>query len=117
MANAKTGGGMDAEKQQQSLGTAAARVLATTTKSPPQMQGIGPRWLLRMLPWVDVTGGTFRVNRRLSYAVGDGRLSFSNIGARVQVVPEELCELPLLRGYEDQGLSQPAGQQVCPAGV
>ena len=56
-----------------SLGTAAARNLATTTKSVPQMQGISPRWLLRMLPWVEVAGGAYRVNRRLSYAVGDGR--------------------------------------------
>ena len=101
MANAKTSG-TEADKQQLSLGTAAARQLATTTKSPPMMQGVGPRWLLKLLPWVDVTAGTFRVNRRLSYAVGDGRLSFSNIGVQVQVVPEELSELPLLRGFDDQ---------------
>ena len=96
----KTGAGGGADRLLTSLGTAGARQLATTTKTPPQMQGISPRWLLRMLPWVDVTGGTYRVNRRLSYAVGDGRLSFSNIGARIQVVPQELCELPLLRGFE-----------------
>jgi len=99
-----TGAGRDIEKQQTSLGTAAARQLATTTKTPPQMQGISPRWLLRMLPWVEVTGGVYRVNRRLSYAVGDGRLSFSNIGAKVQVVPRELCELPLLRGFDDDAV-------------
>ncbi|MFE6184207.1 Crp/Fnr family transcriptional regulator, partial [Streptomyces sp. NPDC056465] len=40
----------------QSLGTAAARNLATTTKTPPQMQEITSRWLLRMLPWVQVQG-------------------------------------------------------------
>src|SRR3954469_21059693 len=96
----------DAEKQQLSLGTAAARQLATTTKSQPQMQGISSRWLLKMLPWVQVTGGTYRVNRRLSYAVGDGRLTFTNIGAKVQVVPQELCELPLLRGFEDEAVLQ-----------
>lgn len=87
---------------QMSLGTLAARQLATTSKSPPQMQGISPRWLLRVLPWVNVTGGTYRVNRRMSYAVGDGRLEFTNIGARAQVVPHELCELPLLRGFADE---------------
>lgn len=54
---------------QQSLGTAAARNLATTTKSAPQMQEITSRWLLKMLPWVQVQGGTYRVNRRLSYSV------------------------------------------------
>ncbi|RYZ44458.1 MAG: Crp/Fnr family transcriptional regulator, partial [Myxococcaceae bacterium] len=40
-----------------SLGTAAARQLATTTKSEPQMQGISSRWLLKLLPWVQVSGG------------------------------------------------------------
>ena len=64
----------EAGRQQSSLSTAAARNLATTTKSAPQMQEITSRWLLRMLPWVEVKGGTYRVNRRLSYAVGDGRV-------------------------------------------
>jgi hypothetical protein len=36
--------------EQLSLSTAAARNLATTTKSVPQMQGITSRWLLRLLP-------------------------------------------------------------------
>ncbi|HEX6358580.1 family 2B encapsulin nanocompartment shell protein [Actinophytocola sp.] len=85
-----------------SLATEAARNLATTTKSKPQMRGITPRWLLEMLPWVDVAGGTYRVNRRLTYAVGDGRLSFVSEGARIRVVPAELRELPLLRDFEDE---------------
>ena len=92
----------DKQQQQMALGTLAARQLATTTKSPPQMQGITPRWLLRVLPWVSVTGGTYRVNRRMSYSVGDGRLEFSNIGARAMVIPQELTELPLLRGFADE---------------
>ncbi|MFF3749601.1 family 2B encapsulin nanocompartment shell protein [Streptomyces sp. NPDC002018] len=87
---------------QQSLGTAAARNLATTTKSAPQMQEITSRWLLRMLPWVQVQGGTYRVNRRLSYAVGDGRVTFVQTGDRVTVIPAELGELPALRGYGDE---------------
>jgi CRP-like cAMP-binding protein len=86
---------------QMSLSTAAARNLATTTKSVPQMQGISSRWLLKVLPWVNVTAGAYRVNRRLSYAVGDGRVTFTTNGAAVKVIPAELGELPLLRGYED----------------
>ena len=89
---------------QQSLSTAEARNLATTTKSAPQMQAISSRWLLRLLPWVKVSGGTYRVNRRLRYAVGDGRVKFSTTGAQVQVIPEELTELPLLRGFGDAGV-------------
>ncbi|RKH57416.1 family 2B encapsulin nanocompartment shell protein [Corallococcus aberystwythensis] len=85
----------------QSLGTQAARQLATTTKSEPQMQGISSRWLLKLLPWMQVSGGTFRVNRRMTYAVGDGRVTFTSTGAKVAVIPQELGELPLLRGYED----------------
>ncbi|WP_328685129.1 family 2B encapsulin nanocompartment shell protein [Streptomyces sp. NBC_00343] len=89
------------EREQQSLGTAAARTLATTTKSEPQMQGISSRWLTRMLPWVNVPGGTYRVNRRLSYTRGDGRVTFVQTGAQVRVVPAELSELPPLRGFAD----------------
>ncbi|BBC33061.1 putative cyclic-nucleotide-binding protein [Streptomyces graminofaciens] len=89
------------DKPQQSLGTAAARNLATTTKSAPQMQEISSRWLLRTLPWVNVQGGTYRVNRRLTYAVGDGRITFVKTGDQVAVIPAELGELPALRTYED----------------
>jgi hypothetical protein len=65
------------------------------------MQGISSRWLTRMLPWVNVPGGTYRVNRRLSYTRGDGRVTFVQTGAQVRVVPAELSELPLLRGFAD----------------
>jgi Phage capsid-like protein len=56
-----------AEQSRLSQSTAAARTLATTTKSAPQMQGITSRWLLQGLPWVEVSGGTYRVNRRLTF--------------------------------------------------
>ncbi|MEV8018397.1 family 2B encapsulin nanocompartment shell protein [Streptomyces sp. NPDC086554] len=88
-------------QQQLSLSTAAARNLATTTKSEPQMQGKSSRWLLRKLPWVDVPGGAYRVNRRLSFTVGDGKVSFDKNGSKLRVIPAELAELPLLRGFED----------------
>jgi CRP-like cAMP-binding protein len=84
-----------------SLSTAAARNLATTTKSVPQMQEITSRWLLRVLPWVEASGGAFRVNRRLAYAVGDGQVTFDTSGAEVRIVPGELRELPILRGFDD----------------
>ncbi|OKH98926.1 Crp/Fnr family transcriptional regulator [Streptomyces sp. CB02923] len=89
---------------QTALSTAAARNLATTTKTPPQMQGITSRWLLRVLPWAQVSGGTYRVNRRLSYTVGHGRVSFVQTGAEARLVPPSLGELPVLRGLDDQEL-------------
>ncbi|MFE5535083.1 family 2B encapsulin nanocompartment shell protein [Streptomyces sp. NPDC056492] len=98
----QAGSESEVQTPQRSLATAAARNLATTTKSAPQMQEITSRWLLKMLPWVSVQGGTYRVNRRLSYSVGDGRVEFIKTGTQVQVIPAELGELPLLRTYEDQ---------------
>ncbi len=96
--------GPAADQPQTSLGTAAARKLASTTKSTPQMQGISPRWLLRLLPWVQVSGGVYRLNRRLSYAVGDGRAGFVTTGAKAEVIPQKLAELPLLRGFDDDAV-------------
>lgn len=93
---------VDEMAQRTSLDTAAARNLATTTKSVPQMQGITSRWLLRMLEWVQADGGVFRVNRRLSYTVGDGRVEFVITGSQVRVIPRELGELHLLRGFDDE---------------
>lgn len=48
---------------QRSVTTATARNLANTTKTPPQMGSITPRLLLKLLPWIQVESGTFRVNR------------------------------------------------------
>src|SRR3984957_5432182 len=84
--------------ERSSLGTSAARNLATTTKTPPQMQGITNRWVQHILPWVEVKGGTYRVNRRLSYSVGDGRIEVEQAGDRVSIIPAELGEFPALRG-------------------
>jgi hypothetical protein len=103
-----------------SLPVAAARNLATTTKSVPQMQAITPRWLLRMLPWVEVSGGTYRVNRRLTPIVGDGRITFTTSGGLTQVVPGRLRALSVLRDFDDETvLSALAGrfeQRQCAAG-
>ncbi|MFB7500339.1 family 2B encapsulin nanocompartment shell protein [Streptomyces sp. NPDC056161] len=93
---------LSAGRELTSLGTRAARRLATTTKSEPQMQAITSRWLLKRLPWVDVKGGTYRVNRRLQLRTGRGRVHFEQNGADdIRVIPETLTELPVLRGYSD----------------
>lgn len=98
---AESGLGTEVEQPQLSLGREAARTLTTTTKSAPQMQGISSRWLLRVLPWVQVQGGTYRVTRRVTYAVGDGRITFTTTGADVRVIPQELGEIAALRNLDD----------------
>ncbi len=91
-------------RRPQSLSTRAARNLATTTKTAPQMQGISSRWVQRMLPWVEVSAGTYRINRRLSHAAGRGRVGFVQTGEEVQVAALTLTELPLLRTVHDGDL-------------
>jgi len=44
------------------LGDRAARTLANTTKTVPQMSTITPRWLPRMLSWDPAEAGVYRVN-------------------------------------------------------
>ncbi len=88
------------ELELSSLSTGASRALATTEKTPPQMQGTTPRWLIQILPWVNVDGGFYRVNRRLCYLASDKRLHFSNVGDKVEIVPSELRKLPLLSGFD-----------------
>jgi hypothetical protein len=55
---------------QLSVSAAAARNLATATVTVPQYTEITPRWLLKLLPWVDVDGGVYRVNRVAKAAKG-----------------------------------------------
>ncbi|HJT05135.1 MAG TPA: hypothetical protein VJ757_16130 [Pseudonocardiaceae bacterium] len=76
--------------------------LATTTKSHPQIQEITSCWLLRVLPWVEASGGAFRVNRRANYTVGDGRIeTMMNGDVDVRVVPDDVYELPMLRDFDE----------------
>ncbi|MFG3498798.1 family 2B encapsulin nanocompartment shell protein [Streptomyces sp. NPDC047928] len=95
-----------------SLSPEAARQLANTTKTSPQMRGITPRYLLRALPWVDVESGVYRVNRRRTYVLGDDRISTHSdegAGGPARVIPGDLRELPYLRDADDALLTELAG--------
>src|SRR3954471_22369716 len=95
---------------QRSVTTAVARNLATTTKTSPKMMSITPRWLLSMLPWVHVHGGTYRANRtkvelskaeRIEVALDNGSSPFSS---------EDLRGVPLFSRVPEPVLSQMAGR-------
>ena len=62
-----------------SLSAAAARNLATATVTVPQMTEITPRWLHRLLPWVDVDGGVYRANRVAKAAKGAPANEFGEV--------------------------------------
>jgi hypothetical protein len=51
------------DNKQIALGDAAARQLANATKTVPQMSSITPRWLTRVLPWIGVEAGIYRLNK------------------------------------------------------
>jgi CRP-like cAMP-binding protein len=94
----------DEQTAQRALSTRTARNLATTTKSVPQVQATSPRWLLRMLPWVEARGGAYRVNRRLSYEGGTGKVMFAGSLDEVVLVPPSLAEIGFLAGLSDADL-------------
>ena len=49
--------------QQTALGDVAARQLAIATRTVPQMVTISPRWLTRLVNWVPVESGVYRLNK------------------------------------------------------
>lgn len=50
-------------KVQTALGDVAARQLAIATRTVPQMSTITPRWLTRLMSWIPVESGVYRVNK------------------------------------------------------
>src|SRR5271155_2265377 len=79
------------------LSVQSARTLAHATLTVPQMLAESPRWLLHLLPWVNVPGGVYQVNRRriVLRQSGRGVAHLENDNARLD--PEALRALSLLR--------------------
>src|ERR1700730_5278067 len=90
------------------LGMDAARLLSSTTKTRPQMREITPRWLLQLLPWVQVEGGVYRVNRRRLAQTGPGRVRFSERDGRTAAEPAGLRAISVLEHADDRLLQEVA---------
>ena len=80
---------------QRSVTTSVAKNLANTTKTSPKMMSITPRWLLSMLPWVQVDGGTYRVNRTKVELPKAERIGVDVSGATASFPSESLRSVPL----------------------
>lgn len=93
-----------------SLGAQAARNLTNTTKTPPQMAMISPRWLLRFLPWVDVEAGTYRVNRVRVVGHEFERVNTRIEGEQVVLDAQQLRAVPLFSRLIDVLIERLAGQ-------
>ena len=94
---------------QRSVTTAVARNLATTTKTNPKMMSITPRWLLSQVPWVQVTGGTYRVNRTKVELARAERIEIDITGDSATFQPEALRSVPLFSRLTDDIVARIAG--------
>ena len=95
---------------QRSVTTAVAKNLATTTKTSPKMMSITPRWLLSMLPWVNVQGGTYRVNRTKVELSKAERIEVALTSGVATFPPETLRSVPLFSRVPESVLAQMAGR-------
>ena len=91
---------------QRSVTTATARRLATTTKTAPQMGSITPRLLLKLLPWVQVSGGTFRVNRTKVELRKNDRLPIQYVNGVPSFTAKNLKAIPLFSEFDDEILNR-----------
>jgi hypothetical protein len=64
-------------KAQHSLSHVSARNLSHTTKSVPMMEELTPQWLLKLLPWVGVEAGVYRVNKKVACSHHEGEHLFA----------------------------------------
>ena len=87
---------------QRSVTTATARKLATTTKTAPQMGSITPRLLLKLLPWVQVSGGTLRINRTKVELRKSERLQIQYVNGQPTFTSKSLKQIPLFSEFDDE---------------
>jgi CRP-like cAMP-binding protein len=87
---------------QRSVTTKVARNLANTTKTPPQMMSITPRWLLKLLPWVHVSSGTYRVNRTKIELQKPDRIGIDFHEGDPSFKPDALKSIPLFSSFNDE---------------
>lgn len=80
-----------------SLPQEQARALTTTHKTRPQMEGISSRNLIKFLPWVNVEGGRYRVNRRRILDFRPGKVTF-NIVESPGEKPDTVVKTPFING-------------------
>ena len=93
----------------QTLSVRAARTLSDPTRTAPQMLAVSPRWLLHLLPWVNVEGGTYQVNRRRIVVTQGDRVVAGIEGDSAQLDPQALRALPLLRNADETLLQALSG--------
>jgi len=91
------------------LSVRAARTLSHPTLTVPQMLAESPRWLLHLLPWVNVPGGVYQINRRRIVLRQSDRIATHFEGDAARLEPAPLRALSLLRTADETLLSAIVG--------
>jgi hypothetical protein len=94
---------------QRSVTTSVARNLATSTKTSPKMMSITPRYLLRLLPWVQVDGGVYRVNRTKVELAKAERIAVDFDNQTASIPAHALRSVPLFSRLPDSILERMVG--------
>ncbi|MES2796137.1 MAG: family 2B encapsulin nanocompartment shell protein [Bacteroidota bacterium] len=82
-----------------------ARPLTTTHKTRPQMEGVSSRNLLKVLPWVNVQGGHYRVNRRRILEFRPGKVSFVGEATPTpSIFGPSLSQMPTFRNLKNDNI-------------
>lgn len=93
-----------------SVSASAARNLATATVTSVQNAANTPRWFLRLLPFVDIAGGVYRVNRRAVVFAQPGHIELDTSDKKAAIRPGTLRAIPLFSRLGDAELSALAGK-------
>jgi hypothetical protein len=82
-----------------------ARLLATTTKTRPQAESISSRNLLKYLPFVDMQGPVYRVNRRQVLELRSGHITFFDDEEGIPTIyTESLNQIPSFSKITDPAI-------------
>ncbi len=92
---------MSENNLQRSVTTSTARNLANTTKTAPQMGSITPRLLLKLLPWTQVEGGTYRVNRTKVELKKAERIGIEYLNGVASFQAKSLRAIPIFTRIDD----------------
>jgi hypothetical protein len=94
------------------LSVRAARTLSNPTLTVPQMLAESPRWFLHLLPWLNIQGGVYQVNRRRIVLHQSNRIPTSFADDKATIEFGALRGLALLRSADEPLLDAISGLLV-----
>jgi Phage capsid-like protein/Cyclic nucleotide-binding domain len=94
------------------LSVPAARTLSNPTLTVPQMLAESPRWLLHLLPWLNIQGGVYQVNRRRIVLRQSDRIAARLVDDKATIDVNALRALSLLRPADEPLLTAISGLLV-----